>query len=122
MSGSKKVKVLDDVNSLDIFIVDLAYRGEIKGHKTRPVLIVAVGSNVIFAYKITSQYEQKSDRVKQKYYPIKYWQEAHLKKPSYVDIITAAELDFEDLKGKKRIGMLSDEDARGLFDMIGGLD
>ncbi|WP_277152422.1 hypothetical protein [Lactobacillus sp. ESL0701] len=54
--------------------------------KLLPALVLVVKQKYVTVFKITSQYENKSDKIKKLYYPIKLWQEARLKKQSYVDI------------------------------------
>lgn len=57
--------------------------------KTRPILVIDWGNvdpDLVYFYKITSQYNDKPDHIKAGYYPIKKWREANLDTPSYIDI------------------------------------
>ncbi|MDV7757995.1 hypothetical protein [Liquorilactobacillus mali] len=88
---------------------------ETNGGKPRPVLIRKVSAQTVEAFKITSKYQNKSAYIKQQYYPIKNWQAAGLRKPSWVDIgnlyrFPKAGLSF------KEIGHLSKLDQNKIAD------
>ena len=88
---------------------------ETNGGKSRPVLIRKVSEQTVEAFKITSKYQNKSAYIKQQYYPIKDWQAAGLKKPSWVDLgnlyrFPKAGLNF------KEIGRLSKLDQNKIAD------
>ncbi|WP_199713301.1 hypothetical protein [Lactobacillus sp. ESL0228] len=55
----------------------------IKVRKVRPALVIEVGREQVMVFKVTRQYQNNSPQL---YYPIKDWQQAGLKKQSYVDI------------------------------------
>ena len=68
---------------------------------------------------ITSQYDEKSEFVKEQYYEIKDWQQAGLKKKSYVDIRSKTTFTFvEVLRLGKCVGELTAKDMFGLMDFI----
>ncbi|KRL32494.1 hypothetical protein FD20_GL002608 [Liquorilactobacillus uvarum DSM 19971] len=79
---------------------------ETNGGKSRPVLIRKVSEQTVEAFKITSKYQNKSAHIKQQYYPIKDWQAAGLKKPSWVDLGNLYQFPKAGLRFKK-IGHLS---------------
>ncbi len=88
---------------------------ETNGGKSRPVLIRKVSAQMVEAFKITSKYQNKSAYIKQQYYPIKDWQAAGLRKPSWVDLgniyrFPKAGLNF------KEIGHLSKLDQNKIAD------
>ncbi|MCV3740757.1 toxin-antitoxin system, toxin component, MazF family protein [Lentilactobacillus hilgardii] len=82
------------------------------GGKLRPVLIFKMPGRTEVAFKITSKYKNKSQKIKRMYYEIKYWQEAGLRKPSWVD--TGFKLDVGQLNIEKVFGVLDIEDVKGL--------
>lgn len=90
-----------------------AYISWNSGGKRRPVLIVEDEEKSVTVFKITSKYSGKSLKIKQKYYPIKNWQESGLKKASYIDTIKKVNLLKEDIDFKY-IGKLTLEDKKGL--------
>lgn len=67
-------------------------------------------------FKITGQYERKSIQIKKLYYPIKEWQEAGLKKKSYVDTHKLYRLPKKWLF--RRSPKLTDIDRVELFEFI----
>ncbi|KRM83437.1 hypothetical protein FD21_GL000249 [Liquorilactobacillus vini DSM 20605] len=88
---------------------------ETNGGKPRPVLIRKVSEQTVEAFKITSKYQNKSAYIKQQYYPIKDWQAAGLKKPSWVDLGNLYRFPKAGLKFNK-IGHLSKLDQNKIAD------
>ncbi|BDR57687.1 hypothetical protein [Xylocopilactobacillus apicola] len=86
---------------------------EINGGKKRPVLIREINDVYFTAFKITSKYLNKSNKIKSQYYPIKNWQTAGLKQKSWVDIGHLFQFPKTGLTFK-RIGKLSDFDQIGI--------
>lgn len=81
--------------------------------KTRPILLWRLNDMAIF-YKITSQFANKSDEIRKKYFPIMYWKEAGLDKPSFVDLNSRYNAkSFADYPIRE-IGRLSEQDAINL--------
>lgn len=83
----------------------------------RPVLVVKDRQERVYCYKITSQYRNKSDQIKQNYFPLNDWRHEGLKVQSYVDIGCMVPLD------KKRtrfyyVGELTLNDTRQLIEFI----
>ncbi|KRL22898.1 hypothetical protein [Lentilactobacillus kisonensis] len=89
------------------------------GGKSRPVLIFQMPGYPLIAYKITSKYDNKPDYLKRVFYEIKHWQEAGLRKKSWVD--TAFKIDMNRLQIVSIFGQLHIEDVIGLRDFINQL-
>ncbi|APX73318.1 hypothetical protein BTM29_03420 [Companilactobacillus allii] len=70
---------------MSIYIADIMFDDSIQS-KRRPALVVDIYEKYVVVFKITSKYKNKSDNIKQIYYPIKYWKKAGLVKKSYVDV------------------------------------
>lgn len=103
---------------MNIFDIFIAYVSWGDGGKTRPVLILAQQETVVFVFNITTQYENKSEAVRSKYFKINDWQQAGLSSPSYVDTNTVRDLPTAALDGKSAIGKLTDTDVQKLVDFI----
>lgn len=56
------------------------------GGKSCPVLLYSNHNDYMEVMNITSEYENKSRKVKKNYYPIINWKEAGLKSKSWIDI------------------------------------
>jgi hypothetical protein len=96
--------------------VSIAFVSWDDGGKRRPVLLIASGDEYTEAYRITSQYANKSDAVKAGYFEIIDWKQAGLVKPSFVDTIAPVELPTAMLSAP--IGALSDNDKRRLIEFL----
>jgi len=88
------------------------------GGKTRPVLAFCIDENTVDIYKITTQYESKSEDIKALYFKIIDWKQAGLDKQSYVDTGTLITLPTNAFKGRAPIGRISDADKRRLFEFF----
>lgn len=91
--------------------------------KVRPILIMdwaTLDSELVYFYKITSQYEEKSEQIKEMYYPIVKWQEAGLSKASYVDTfsIEALRVDVLVAEASAPQGRLHDDDIAGFYKFV----
>ncbi|MCV3763506.1 hypothetical protein OF389_11340 [Companilactobacillus farciminis] len=84
--------------------------------KFQPALLIDIGENTAVVYKITSKYQNKSDTVKDFYYPIMNWKDTHLRKPNYVDVHKTYRLPQSIVFKHQLIGMLSEYDVIALFD------
>lgn len=69
-------------------------------------------------FKITSQYKNKSSKIKEFYYQIEEWKEAGLKKASYVDTHKVYQLPLQEVMSRAPIGKLSGLDTLQLFSFI----
>jgi mRNA interferase MazF len=83
--------------------------------KTRPVLAFVVNKNNVDIYQITTQYKNKSGRIKDLYFKINDWVQAGLKKQSYVDTGTLITLSLDTFKDKTPVGKLTENDKKRLL-------
>ncbi len=87
------------------------------GSKIRPGVVIKFNNEIIRTYRLTSQYENKSEYIKSRYLEIIDWAKANLKKPSWIDTI-----QYYDIENKgfniKIIGKLSDRDVARLKSFI----
>lgn len=102
------------MNAYDLYIayVDWGHSG-----KSRPVVVLARDTQLVSAFSITTQYENKSDHIKAQYMPIKKWKEAGLNKPSYIDVGRIIKLPTSVFMGIA-IGRLTDVDIVGLLEAM----
>lgn len=102
---------------MDIYIANVPF-DEGTGSKVRPALVIEVGKERVMVFKVTSQYQNKSTQIKKLYYPIKEWQQAGLKKQSYVDIHKLYDLSKKWVFSQQPIGKLTNLDRLALFNFI----
>jgi len=95
------------------FDIHIAYV-QVEDGKYRPVVILFEKESVVAVYKITSQYEGKSDIIRSHYLAIKDWQKAGLSKPSYIDMVKTYKIPLKSLR-RTPIGTLSVRDKRALI-------
>lgn len=103
---------------MNIFDIFIAYISWGDGGKTRPVLILEQQETVVFVFNITTQYENKSEAVRSKYFKINDWEQAGLSSQSYVDTNTVRDLPTAALDGKSAIGKLTDADVQRLVEFM----
>jgi len=65
------------MNVFDIFVAYIEW-GE--GGKIRPILIIERQEKIITVFNITTQYEHKSEIIRNKYFKINDWKQAGLEK------------------------------------------
>jgi len=70
---------------MDLFDIYIAYIPWKSGGKTRPILVLGADKSFIYAYSITTKYDNKSDEIKANYFKINDWKQAGLNKESYID-------------------------------------
>lgn len=99
----------------EIFIVYISWGS---GGKSRPVLAFMLNDNKISVYPITSQYDDKSDVIKARYFKINDWSQLGLAKQSYVDTGTLISFPMSVIDGKKPIGELTSSDKQRLLDFL----
>lgn len=90
------------------------------GGKKRPVIIISLDGEKVTFYRITSQYFNKSEYIRSKYYQIRDWVEAGLTKPSWVDTITPLTVS-QDSCYFKILGHFTKRDIIGLERFINSL-
>ncbi|MDR1328370.1 MAG: hypothetical protein LBK23_02065 [Oscillospiraceae bacterium] len=99
----------------DIFIAYMSWDG---GGKARPVLVFILGDGTVDIYRITTQYESKSDAIKEQYFKIIDWAQAGLDRQSYVDVGTLITLSMATFEGKTPIGKLTESDKLRLLEFL----
>ena len=87
---------------------------QVEDGKHRPVVILFEEETAVVVYKITSQYEGKSDSVRSQYLALTDWQEAGLSKPSYIDMVKAYRVPLVSVRHTP-IGNLSAKDREALI-------
>lgn len=105
------------MNENDILTAFVSYTGKDGQGKKRSVLLIAKDYHLLYVFRMTSKFENKSEVIRKQYYPIAKWKEAGLRKPSYIDIGEARTIDSEKIKAF-RIGHLALEDQLGLTNFI----
>jgi hypothetical protein len=88
------------------------------GGKYRPVLVISELDGYVSVFRITSQYENKSERIQAKYFIINEWQKAGLDKQSYIDTGEIVDLPETVFNRSKPIGCLAIEDKRRLIEFL----
>ena len=99
----------------DIFITYLSWES---GGKSRPVLAFIVGDDSIDVYQITTQYKNKSEAVRGKFFQINDRAQAGLDKLSYIDTGTLITLSLSVLTNNKSIGVLTEGDKQRLLEFL----
>lgn len=96
-----------------------AYVGfsDVNAGKTRPVLCMRTTATHYVVFRLSSQYENKSDYIKGKYVEVKDWKQSGLSKPSWIDTVRAYELAIADTQ-MTYIGALSNDDMQRLIDHL----
>ncbi|PWX58334.1 toxin-antitoxin system, toxin component, MazF family protein [Clostridium perfringens] len=100
----------------DIATIYVAYSDKIGG-KRRPVLLVDEDDTNLVFYRITSKYANKSENIKQFYFPIEDWKEAGLNMKSWIDT-KEYKTTQKDKVVYKKIGKLSLKDKDRLSDFL----
>jgi len=103
------------MHPFDIFIAYISW-GDAGKH--RPVLVYALDDNYVRLYPITTQYSNKSELVKTKYFAIQNLACAGLVKPSYIDTGTRLKQPISILVNIKPIGKLSEMDKLRLVQFL----
>jgi len=103
------------MNTFDIFLTYVSWGDS---GKTRPVLVLEQNGAVVSVLNITTQYENKSEAVRSKYFKINDWKQAGLDRQSYADTNVIRDLPLVALDGKAAIGRLTNADVHRLLDFI----
>jgi hypothetical protein len=85
------------------------------GGKDRPVLVLLLNEDTISVYPVTTQYENKSEAIKARYFKINDWQQTGLDRQSYIDTGILLSLPISVIKNKKPIGKLTIADKKRLL-------
>jgi hypothetical protein len=99
------------------FDVCIAYVSWVGGGKRRPILLLSQDATYAEAFRITTQYANKSEAVKAQYFQIIDWQQAGLDKPSYIDTIESIELPIA-LISLPPVGTLTENDKLRLIEFL----
>ena len=86
--------------------------------KRRPILFLEKNSGYIAVFRITSQYENKSDEIKGQYVEISDWKQAGLSKPSYIDTGKKVEIQPSLISPQTPIGKLTENDKLRLLEFL----
>jgi len=86
--------------------------------KHRPVLVFTLRDELAFVYAVTSQYENKSEAIREKYFKIDDWNYAGLDKQSYIDTGSYFPVPISALKNRPPIGQLSANDKQKLLEYL----
>ena len=84
-------------------------------------MVIEFNDEVIKTYRLTTKYENKSDKIKSKYFEIIDWFKAGLEKPSWIDTVQAYEIERKSIK-IKIIGSLTDRDIMRLKEFLSKVD
>ena len=103
------------MNPFEIFI---AYVSWGNGGKKRPVLVLQMTDNNISVYTITTQYANKSEAVRAKFFKINDWKLSCLDKQSYIDTGTRFKLKLSALNNQKPIGKLTKSDKQKFIEFL----
>ncbi|MCL2775487.1 MAG: hypothetical protein FWD71_19415 [Oscillospiraceae bacterium] len=96
---------------MDIFDIYIAYASWGNGGKKRPVLILEQSSRDIIAFSITTQYQNKSELIRSKYFEISEWRQVGLDKQSYIDTNNTVTLPFSSVDVNHPVGTLTEADV-----------
>jgi len=88
------------------------------GGKRRPVLVILCADGFASVFRITSQYESKSETIRARYFAINDWQQAGLDKQSYIDTGEIVELPETSIINDTPIGYLSLEDKQRFISFL----
>jgi hypothetical protein len=112
------------MNPFDIFVAYISWK---TGGKRRPVLIISTGDSIVpaasdgptasdaYGFGITTQYANKSETIKAKYYKITDWKPAGLEKQSYIDTVRLLKLPPDVVSMAHPIGKLTQQDIELLI-------
>lgn len=112
----------NDVREHSIMIADLAFdEGREVGSKVRPAFVVRFDGELIAYYKITSQFGEKSEYFRSKYFEIKDWMYAGLNKPSWIDTFKLRRVE-EKYVVINFVGYLSERDEDRLVEFLANME
>ena len=103
---------------MEPFNIFTSYISWDSGGKVRPVLVYALDDDSVKIYPITTQYENKSESVKLRYFKINDWSQAGLDKQSYIDTGTRMKQSLSVFANLKRVGTLTESDKTRLLEFL----
>ena len=104
---------------MSIFDIYIAFVSWGSDGKRRPVLILEENADSVTVFNITTNYKNKNEKIRAKYFIINDWQQAGLNMQSYVDTNNTITLPLTAVDSKNPIGRLSAPDEKRLIDFIG---
>ena len=103
------------MNSYEIYIAYISWGGD---GKRRPILFIEEDNGHAIAFRVTSQYANKSDDIKAQYIEITDWQQAGLSKLSYIDAGEKVRIPLAMISPQSSIGELSESDKQRLLEFL----
>jgi hypothetical protein len=103
------------METFELYIIYVSWRSSVSlrtSGKNRPVLVLLVNEDTVSVYPITSQFDNKSEAIKARYFKIADWPKSGLEKQSYIDtgmLITLPKIAFVN---KRPIGKLTSQDKK----------
>lgn len=85
--------------------------------KYRPAYIIKLDGEEVLFYKVTSQYEKKSEAIQEKYFEIVDWVEAGLKKRSWIDTVSVRSVNEKETR-ISFAGIMSAKDKERLAEFL----
>jgi len=104
---------------MDAFNLHIANVSWGKEGKRRPVLILSQKGDTVAVFKITTQYQSKSEAIRSNFFAINDWKESGLNKPSFIDVGEVVGVSLA-LIGTRPIGKLSNHDKIRLEKFLAG--
>jgi len=95
------------ISLFNLYIINISWEDD---GKVRPAIVYEVDADDIYVFKITTKYDSKSNRIKEKLFMITEWEQSGLHKPSYIDTNKLIVLSKEVLRNKNPIGELTEID------------
>ena len=103
------------MNPYEVYIAYISWGTD---GKRRPILCLEEDSGYIKAFRITSQYTNKSDEIKKRYIEIVDWKQSGLSKPSYIDAGEKVKIPIALFSLQPPIGRLTKTDKRRLLEFL----
>ncbi|MCL2098848.1 MAG: type II toxin-antitoxin system PemK/MazF family toxin [Oscillospiraceae bacterium] len=105
---------------MDAYEIYVAYISWASGGKRRPVLVIEENAGNVTVFDITTQYQNKSESIRVKYFQINDWRQAGLDMQSYIDTNSTITVSLTAIDSKNPIGRLSAGDEERLIEFING--
>ncbi|MDR0842194.1 MAG: hypothetical protein LBP68_02105 [Acidobacteriota bacterium] len=99
----------------DIFITYVSWKD---GGKHRPVLVFSNDDSGACVFGITTQYENKSETIRAKYFRVDDWRQAGLDRQSYVDTFRILKLPPDAVNTTALIGRLTAKDKQRFIEFL----
>ncbi|MGV3007243.1 hypothetical protein [Streptococcus pluranimalium] len=87
------------------------------GSKTRPAMVITFNNEVIKVLRLTSQFDNKFEKIRSQYFEIIDWYKAGLKKPSWIDTVRYYEVSNKEYEFDI-LGKLTDRDIERFKEFI----